>query len=229
MPDRFVRLGLIAGLVGVLLVTLGSVIAAVSYVGRQGQSYSPLNHWVSELGEQTVSARADVFNLGLIVGGACFVVFMLTVGHIARGPFGVAGAIVGVIASISASLVGVFPMNDLSSHAVVALAFFGLGWVAVVLLTVALRQRRLVGAGVSALAIATAGCFVAFLVVLFAEGVGIDALAAPSARQAVSLVTILEWLVVSGVSAWVATVAIVLLRHPGSPTSATVRDGPMIQ
>ena len=56
--------------------TATSVVTALAYTGSKGQPYSPLNHWVSELGEVGVSELASVFNVGLIIGGLCFAVFM---------------------------------------------------------------------------------------------------------------------------------------------------------
>ena len=67
-----------AGLVGVTAISLGSIATAIAYSGKQGEAFNPLNHWVSELGELGVSELASVFNLSLIVGGVCFVIFGLT-------------------------------------------------------------------------------------------------------------------------------------------------------
>lgn len=211
-----IRLGLSAGLLGSVLVGGGTLVAAVTYRGRQGEAYSPLDHWVSELGEVAVSERSDAFNAGLILGGLCLIGFMLTVGHLARGPFGVAGTVIGVIAAVGGSLVGVFPMDDLERHSWAALTFFGLGWLAVLLLTVALRRAGLAGRALTVLGLAVAVCFWAFLAVLFTGGVDADdVLASPSTREAISLVTTLEWLVVLGVIAWVAVTAVALLRVVG--------------
>ena len=212
-----------AGIVGVAVVLFASLYTAVTYVGRQGQSYSPFNHWVSELGERPVSPSAAVFNAGLIVAGICFVAFMVAVRRDASGLVGLAGSVIGVVASIAASLVGVYPIDELAAHTRVSLTFFGLGWIAVVLLTVALRRARRVGMGVVVLAAGTALCFVAFLSQALSSGHEIDtALAAPTARDAFSLTTTLEWLVLAGVNLWIVLVAIRLLRAghaaAGAPT-----------
>ena len=66
-----------AGLIGVTAISLGSIATAIVYSGKQGEAFNPLNHWVSELGEVGVSDLASVFNVSLIVGGVCFVVFMI--------------------------------------------------------------------------------------------------------------------------------------------------------
>ncbi len=45
----------IAGMAGVLTVLLGSLVAVFFYRGKDGERYSPLNHFISELGEEGVS------------------------------------------------------------------------------------------------------------------------------------------------------------------------------
>ena len=223
MSDGARRAGLLAGIAGVVIVTLASLYTALTYVGVNGQSYSPFNHWVSELGERGVSGSAFVFNAGLVVTGICFVAFMLALRRDVPGLLGLAGVVIGVVACVAASLVGVFPMDDLASHARVALTFFGLGWIAVLVLTAALYRNDRVGMGIVALAIATAACFVGFLLVAFSGHEVGDALAAPTVRETFSLTTTLEWLLLVGVNLWVLLVAIRLLRD--DPAAAAARTG----
>ncbi len=68
------------GLAGAALVALGALAAALAYTGPDGESYSLLNHFISELGELGVSPLAWLFNLGLIAGGLLFVPFSLGLG-----------------------------------------------------------------------------------------------------------------------------------------------------
>ena len=65
------------GQAGILILLLSVLIAAAFYVGKQNETYSFLNHFISELGEKGVSPLANIFNGGLIVGGACISFFML--------------------------------------------------------------------------------------------------------------------------------------------------------
>src|SRR5262245_6434660 len=66
----------ICGIVGVAIVLIGAVVTALGYTGSAGESYSPANHLVSELGDTDISERALVFNLGLIVGALFSLPFM---------------------------------------------------------------------------------------------------------------------------------------------------------
>ena len=105
------RLAIWAGLIGASVIAIGSVVTALAYTGSKGQSYSPLNHFVSELGQLSVSRLAVVFNTSLIVGGVCFVVFILGLAAAGQGWLRYVYGLVGVIAGIGGALVGVFPMD----------------------------------------------------------------------------------------------------------------------
>jgi len=89
------------GLAGATIITVGTTIAAVSFVGAQEQRYSLLDHWISEPGSAQ-SEAALAFNLSLIVGGPLLALFMVGLGRIISGGWGgaiaVSGAVVGVLA-----------------------------------------------------------------------------------------------------------------------------------
>jgi hypothetical membrane protein len=70
------RLGAL-GLVSVAVILAGMLVAALPYRGYAGEGYSPLTHFISELGEIKASCLAWAFNLGLVVGGAGLAVFLL--------------------------------------------------------------------------------------------------------------------------------------------------------
>jgi len=121
------RLGSWSGLIGPIVILLGSLITALGYTGVEGQGYNPLNHFVSELGEVGVSELAGVFNTSLIAGGTFNALFMITLAKGIRSWLRYPLAILGLSAAISGGLVGVFPMNDLNNHIFFALGFFNLG------------------------------------------------------------------------------------------------------
>lgn len=116
-----------SGVIGPLLIGLGIIISALAYIGSQGQSYSFLNHFVSELGEIGVSDLAAIFNGGLILGGICNLIFMIYLASQFSGWIRYLLAILGAATALCGTLVGVFPMNDLDYHLFVALGFFNLG------------------------------------------------------------------------------------------------------
>ena len=65
------------GQAGVLILLLSALMPAAFYIGRENETYSFLNHFISELGEIGVSPFAYIFNGGLILGGICISSFML--------------------------------------------------------------------------------------------------------------------------------------------------------
>ncbi|NNE91089.1 MAG: DUF998 domain-containing protein [Verrucomicrobiales bacterium] len=100
------------GIAGSIVVALALYLPRIGFINREGQPYSALNHFVSELGWIGVSDKAILFNLGLILGGLCYAVFMLGLGRQFRGFWGCVVSILGAIAAVFASLVGIFPVVD---------------------------------------------------------------------------------------------------------------------
>jgi len=114
----------LAGSIGVIIALIGVIVPSLVYRGTKGQKYSFLNHYISELGEVGVSRFAWVFNLGMILSGACIVIASLTLGLIMKGFWAKAGLVTGVATGIALSMVGVFPMNQMKNHSTAAIAFF---------------------------------------------------------------------------------------------------------
>jgi hypothetical membrane protein len=191
-----------AGLIGSSVIALGSVVTALAYTGSKGQSYSPLNHFVSELGELSVSRLAVVFNLSLIIGGVCFVVFIVGLAAAGQGWLRYLYGLVGVIAGIGGAFVGVFPMDYLGAHSIAALTFFMLGLVTVLLASIDFVRRPdpRFPRWLSAVGAVTVAAFAVFLVILFG---GDNDLAHPDDRVAVWPLTIFEWLLIVGILLWV--------------------------
>lgn len=117
---------------------LGALIAGLAYRGRQGERYSPLNHYISELGETGISRLAWVFNLGLILSGLCLLLASISLGWLLPGVLSKLGMAAGVISAISLSLVGVYPMNKLTPHTRVALTYFRMGLVMIFIFSIAI-------------------------------------------------------------------------------------------
>lgn len=130
------------GLIGSIIILFALLIPQIGYSGRQGESYSMLNHFVSELGEIGVSHLAIVFNVGLIIGGICYLLFMIGLWGYLKGIFAKFAVLIGVLSSICASLVGVFPMNYLLPHYIVAMGFFFGAMITIVLYSIAILLQK---------------------------------------------------------------------------------------
>jgi hypothetical membrane protein len=108
---------------------------------------------------------------------------------------------VGFVAGVSGALVGIFPMNNRTIHIVMALGFFVLGWVAVGAASIDIwrRPEPRLSRWLPVLGAVTVAVFLLFLSVYIPylyTGTGSD-------RPAVSVATVLEWLVLAGIIGWV--------------------------
>lgn len=117
----------IFGLLGTGIVILVIIVSSWLYRGRQGERYSILNHFISELGELGVSRAAKLFNAGLILGGILLIPYMIGLGMHMGSLLGWIGAVMGLLACLGVAGVGIYPMNDLPPHGRAAQTYFRSG------------------------------------------------------------------------------------------------------
>jgi hypothetical membrane protein len=188
----------VAGIVGALAITAGSVISALAYKGTEGEAFSPLNHWVSELGQLGVSSLAGVFNVGLMVGGTCLALFMVGLAASRPGRLRYLYGPIGAISGIAGIFVGVAPMNYVGPHAIAAQTFFNLGWIAVGLASIDFLRRPdpRFPRWLSSLGGLTVLAFISFLIVFYQPDT-------TTGHPPFRLVMTLEWLVLALIIGWV--------------------------
>jgi hypothetical membrane protein len=199
-----------AGLLGAATIGVCAFLAAVAYRGTAGEAYSPLNHFVSELGEPGVSALGFVFNAGLIVGGLCFGAFLLGLGEARGGPLAAAYGVIGGIAGLAGALVGVFPVTQLQAHTLAAATYFNLGWISIALATldVLLRPDPRFPGWLALPGFISVTLFLGFIAAYASRTQsGGNGLEPPTTRAGLDPVTIFEWLAVLGSLAWTALTA----------------------
>ncbi len=114
----------ITGFFLVILSLFGVILPMVVYRGREGEKYSVLNHFISELGERGVSRWAWIFNLYMIVCGLGLVLATISLGLGLPGFWAKLGLLFGVVTGLGQMMVGVFPMDNIKPHSTAAVTFF---------------------------------------------------------------------------------------------------------
>jgi len=121
------------GLISCLIALFGSLVTAIFYRGKEGESYSVLNHYISELGERGVSKLAWVFNLSMILAGLCLVLTCISLGLVLPGIAPVIAIEFGFFYGFCLSFSGVFPMNKPKTHGQAVMTHFRTGLITVVI------------------------------------------------------------------------------------------------
>lgn len=208
------RLAALIGWFGVAVFLGTAVVTAIGYTGSAGEPYSPLNHYVSELGERKNSELSVVFNSGIAIGGICLAVVLVEVGRRIAGARGLAIGLLGILAGVSGTFVGFIPMDEKQSHLLVSGSFFLALAAAVGLATLWMGgpafPRR---AAARWLGLLTVTASIAFFVLIRVEGPGPGGVADPNGpRPAIAADTIIEWLALLGVLGWVAVASATIWR-----------------
>ena len=208
------RLALL-GLVSTSLILLVIAVAAFPYRGRLGEAYSPLNHFISELGEISVSRLAWAFNLGIVVGGMGLGTFLLLLAFRLNGPFKTPFVAVGLVAGVSGTLVGVFPMDYLSTHRIASDVFFLTGGLVAGIFSLWLLTARRPGftrwlLAPGAEVVVVFGTFIAAYSTYHPANPDGPILNRPTGLWGVPF---LEWVSLLSLLLWVACVSIDLLRQ----------------
>ncbi len=209
----------LCGILGPVVISLGIIIAGFSYLGIEGQTYNPLNHFVSELGEIGVSNAAWVFNAGLIGGGIFNALFMIylaaQIKHWGRFPLG----ILGLSASVFGGLIGIYPMNFLKQHLFVALTFFDLGLAVALVYSIfiLISNKHPFPKWLAVPGIINTVTFAVFILfpVDFDSGVDFQEGMAGLLRNRPNLIplALLEWVVILGIVAWFLILGIFLFKN----------------
>ncbi len=198
----------VTGFVAVVVGLFGVILPGVVYQGRDGERYSVLNHYISELGERGVSRLAWIFNLCMIIGGLGVVLATISLGLGLPGFWAKLGLLFGVVTGIGMMMVGFFPMDNIKPHATAAVTFFRGGLLMVLAFSLAilfptqdhLTLPRLFGL-VGLIPIAA---FTTFLILLWDERDHVDRTLSVEGVQhpKVSKFTISEWAVFFSIILW---------------------------
>jgi len=203
------------GLSGTVLISAAALVSSIFYRGRRGERYSPLNHFISELGELGISPAARVFNLGLTAGGLLLVPFMVGLGMSLNSVWGWLGTTSGIVAAVSAALVGVFPMNNLTPHVKAAMTYFRSGLVLVILIGLAIlfqpAGQLVLPHTANLLSLLAIIFYASFLLLGSRKRLSDEDILNPLAvaeRPRVWLMRLIEWLVFFSTMVWIFGIAV---------------------
>lgn len=207
------------GVAGCLIIILGVIIPVLTYIGKKEERYSPLNHFISELGKLSVSRNARIFNLGLILGGIFPIPFMVGLGLKLDSLWGKVAILAGIWTSISAMCVGVFPMNNLEPHTKAAVSYFRGGLVTVLSFGLAIQLQPaghlLIPKAANLISLLTVLAFFSFLLLLnrrWGKDQNLEAFNPQSEKERprIWILPLMEWLVYFCTILWFFVMALLM-------------------
>lgn len=210
----------VLGLAATAVILAGVLATAIPYVGYAGEGYSPLNHFISELGETAVSRLAPVFNAGIVIGGIGLGLFVLIVARHLTGRYRPALMLAAIVAGTFGMLVGLFPMDTHATHRLISGVFFCTGWIVAAIFSLWLLRRRPDGFP-RRLLIPGGLCVVVSLLFIgiYAAYRPIDPDAHIVERSAIWIVPLFEWTSLLSLLLWFVCVSLVLVRRHTWPST----------
>lgn len=211
-----IKLGAISGWITIAVGLLVFFLVAFSYQGRQGEYFSTLNHFISELGEEKISKFAWVFNSALKTSGILLVFYNLGMGVYLNSKTGWLTVFFGVSASVSCFFVGQFPIDRLALHIKSAISFFNCCIGTMIFFSIAiLVSRRSVKPKPLMLFLFSTLSAVMFGVFLsLPKNSAIEFIKAPQTFNRPDLwsIVVFEWLSVISILLWVGAVSWYMFR-----------------
>jgi len=97
------------GILGFLFAVIAFIVPQFTFKNLEDEDYSPLNHFISELGWIGISKQDIFFNLSLMVAGFFLTIFNYGLTAQFDGFWARSTLFFGILASLGCSLVGFFP------------------------------------------------------------------------------------------------------------------------
>ncbi len=197
------------------MILLGALATAIPYTDWTGGSYSPLNHFVSELGEVGRSQLAVVFNFGIVAGGFTLMLFLILLARRMTGRHRMGLAVLGVLAGVGGILVGLFPMNTHAVHRMASDLFFLTCWLVAADFSLWLSRTRSPAfpRWLLAPAVVSIAVDIVFVVVYATAYHPVDPDAHILSRSTIWVVPLLEWASLLSLLFWITCTALVLVRR----------------
>jgi hypothetical membrane protein len=131
-----------AGLATCLVLYSVIIIAAIPYVGQQGETYSIFNHFISELGSTRFSVNHLIYNSGVIFAAIGFGLFTIGLLYYVKTNLVRVAVAIGVISSFFCMGVGLVPEEHRWAHLILAFSFFCLMTIASTLFSWSILKEK---------------------------------------------------------------------------------------
>ena len=214
---RYHRLTVACGFAGSAILALGTLVSSLAYRGSAGESYSPLNHFVSELGQLSVSRLAIAFNGGLFLGGLLLAIFLVGLGSFLGTPMARIAGAMGMLAGLSCSVLGFTPMDYIFPHIAAGDSFFFCGFVSIALFSgaIALDRKRRLARWLVLPGMLTTASFGLFLFLLATIRLPQDEALFPAgvSRPRVMPLPMVEWALYVTILTWLACTSLEVARR----------------
>ena len=207
----------VSGYVTVFITLLGVTLPWVVYRGRDGEKYSFLNHYISELGERGVSRWAWIFNLCMIISGVGVIICAISLGLGLPGLWAKLGLLFGVVTGLGMVMVGIFPMDNIKPHATAAVTFFRGGLLMVAVFSLAIlfppQDEVIIPRIFGLVGLIPVAAFSTFLILLWNERDHVDQTLTMGRVQhpRVSKFAISEWAVFFSIILWVLVLSLAIV------------------
>lgn len=117
-----------SGGIATTLLFFGVLYCTKGFTGMKHESFSFLNHFISELGDPRFAKHYRVFALTLILSGFLMLPFVIGLSLEFQSILGTILLIIGIFCAISCSLIGFIPEDKIKPHFMIAGGFFlGMG------------------------------------------------------------------------------------------------------
>lgn len=201
------------GLAACTVFYIAIALTVIPFVGEQGESFSFLNHFISELGNPNFSECHYIFNTGIIIAGTGFGIFAYCLQGLIDSKLAWGSTWMGVVASIFCVGVGLVPSHHGDLHLLVAVTFFSLMTLAMFLYSCSILMDKS-KVFPSSIAFYGFAAMVCFILLIFSPKELIEVQNEQKElfdRPEYWLVTIAEWLVFFFLTTWVVLVSVYLL------------------
>lgn len=121
------------GILGFIFTVIATTVPQIVFRNPEGERFSMLNHFISELGWVGVSEWAWIFNAGFITAGPFFAIYLIGLCRQHQGRWARWTRTSGIAAALSLSLVGLCPLRDdivgIIAHLIAACSIGTSSWI----------------------------------------------------------------------------------------------------